>query len=72
MLDDDDDDDVGCVAPPTGITDLEIHFLQIKFTAIGVYLDPQILQHLLPWKDKKGTDLAGDDHFFQAVISSML
>ncbi|KAJ4969602.1 hypothetical protein NE237_002701 [Protea cynaroides] len=33
-----------------GITDIEIHFLQIKFTAIGVYLEPEIVSHLQPWK----------------------
>lgn len=52
-----------------GITDIEIHFLQIKFTAIGVYLDPAIVTHLQKWKGKKGSELAGDDEFFDAVIS---
>ncbi|KAK1570458.1 hypothetical protein Q3G72_002213 [Acer saccharum] len=53
-----------------GITDIEIHFLQIKFTAIGVYLDPEILSHLQQWKGKPGTSLAEDDDFFEAVISA--
>lgn len=53
----------------TGITDIEIHFLQIKFTAIGVYLDPEIVNHLQKWKGKKGPELAEDDEFFDAVIS---
>ncbi|KAI5670382.1 hypothetical protein M9H77_10746 [Catharanthus roseus] len=53
-----------------GITDIEIHFLQIKFTAIGVYLDPAIVTHLQKWKGKKGSELAGDDEFFDAVISA--
>ncbi|CAI9091871.1 OLC1v1026973C1 [Oldenlandia corymbosa var. corymbosa] len=53
-----------------GITDIEIHFLQVKFTAIGVYLDPEIFTHLQAWKGKTGADLAKDDAFFDAVISS--
>ncbi|KAK4403457.1 putative chalcone--flavonone isomerase 3 [Sesamum angolense] len=53
-----------------GITDIEIHFLQIKFTAIGVYLDPQIVSHLQKWKGKSAAELAQDDHFFQAIISA--
>lgn len=53
----------------TGITDIEIHFLQIKFTAIGVYLDPEIVNHLQKWKGQKGPELADDDEFFDAVIS---
>ncbi|GFP86618.1 probable chalcone--flavonone isomerase 3 [Phtheirospermum japonicum] len=53
-----------------GITDIEIHFLQIKFTAIGVYLDPQIVSHLNKWKGKSAADLAQDDDFFEAIISA--
>ncbi|KAH6802213.1 Chalcone-flavanone isomerase family protein [Perilla frutescens var. frutescens] len=53
-----------------GITDIEIHFLQIKFTAIGVYLDPQIVGHLQKWKAKSAADLAEDDDFFDAVVSA--
>ncbi|KAI3470962.1 hypothetical protein Pfo_027625 [Paulownia fortunei] len=53
-----------------GITDIEIHFLQIKFTAIGVYMDPQIVSHLKKWKGKAATDLAEDDDFFEAIISA--
>ncbi|KAL8051109.1 hypothetical protein ABFX02_06G124100 [Erythranthe guttata] len=52
-----------------GITDIEIHFLQIKFTAIGVYLDPEIVTHLIKWKGKSAADLAKDDDFFEAIIS---
>ncbi|XP_021904135.1 probable chalcone--flavonone isomerase 3 isoform X2 [Carica papaya] len=33
-----------------GITDIEIHFLQIKFTAIGVYMEPDVVKHLQQWK----------------------
>ncbi|XP_002520870.3 chalcone isomerase-like protein 2 [Ricinus communis] len=53
-----------------GITDIEIHFLQIKFTAIGVYLDPQIVGHLQQWKGKPGNQLAEDDDFFDALIAA--
>ncbi|KAL0359108.1 UNVERIFIED_CONTAM: putative chalcone--flavonone isomerase 3 [Sesamum angustifolium] len=53
-----------------GITDIEIHFLQIKFTAMGVYLDPQIVSHLQKWKGKSAAELAEDDHLFQAIISA--
>ncbi|KAJ4978624.1 hypothetical protein NE237_009404 [Protea cynaroides] len=53
-----------------GITDIEIHFLQIKFTAIGVYLEPEILSHLQQWKGKSGNELAENDDFFEALISA--
>nr|WFG05984.1 chalcone isomerase [Henckelia pumila] len=53
-----------------GITDIEIHFLQIKFTAIGVYLDPQIVESLQEWKGKSGDEIAKDDAFFEAIISA--
>ncbi|KAI7750556.1 hypothetical protein M8C21_016408 [Ambrosia artemisiifolia] len=53
-----------------GITDIEIHFLQIKFTAIGVYIDPVVVTHLQKWKGKSGTELAEDDDFFDCVISA--
>ncbi|XP_078436166.1 chalcone-flavanone isomerase family protein [Wolffia australiana] len=56
---------VGC-----GITDIEIHFLQIKFTAIGVYIDKEIVSHLEKWKGKKGSELKDDDQFFEALISA--
>ncbi|XP_031271344.1 probable chalcone--flavonone isomerase 3 [Pistacia vera] len=53
-----------------GITDIEIHFLQIKFTAIGVYLDLEVLSHLQQWKGKAGSSLAEDDDFFEAIVSA--
>ncbi|KAK3022386.1 hypothetical protein RJ639_047360 [Escallonia herrerae] len=53
-----------------GITDIEIHFLQIKFTAIGVYLDPEVVAHLQKWKGKTGAELAEDDDFFETLISA--
>ncbi|KAK3003579.1 hypothetical protein RJ639_019985 [Escallonia herrerae] len=53
-----------------GITDIEIHFLQIKFTAIGVYLDPEVVAHLQKWKGKTGAELAEDDDFFDSLISA--
>ncbi|KZV48687.1 putative chalcone--flavonone isomerase 3 [Dorcoceras hygrometricum] len=55
-----------------GITDIEIHFLQIKFTAIGVYLDPQIVDSLRKWKGKSADEVAKDDAFFEAIISAQL
>lgn len=54
----------------SGITDIEIHFLQIKHNAIGIYLDESIVDHLGNWKGKKGSDLAGDDDFFDALVSA--
>ncbi|KAL5205986.1 hypothetical protein ABZP36_034195 [Zizania latifolia] len=54
-----------------GVTDIEIHFLQIKFNAIGVYLEKDgIIGHLLNWKGKKAEELVEDDGFFQALISA--
>ncbi|KAL6653328.1 hypothetical protein ACP70R_008906 [Stipagrostis hirtigluma subsp. patula] len=56
-----------------GITDIEIHFLQIKFNAIGVYLDKNsnaLLEHLEQWKGKKAEELAEDDAFFEALVSA--
>ncbi|XVF81961.1 hypothetical protein PTKIN_Ptkin16aG0004500 [Pterospermum kingtungense] len=53
-----------------GITDIEIHFLQIKFTAIGVYLEPEVVAHLQQWKGKPGNVLAEDDDFFEALINA--
>ncbi|THG09132.1 hypothetical protein TEA_006371 [Camellia sinensis var. sinensis] len=62
--------DNNLVASSSGITDIEIHFLQIKFTAIGVYLDSEIVGHLEQWKGKTGKDLAENDDFFEALISA--
>nr|AHA61355.1 chalcone isomerase [Emblica officinalis] len=53
-----------------GITDIEIHFLQIKFTAIGVYLEPEIVNHLQKWNGKSGNELQEDDDFFAALIDA--
>ncbi|XVF41207.1 hypothetical protein PTKIN_Ptkin01aG0261800 [Pterospermum kingtungense] len=53
-----------------GITDIEIHFLQIKFTAIGVYLEPEVVGHLQQWKGKPANVLAEDDDFFEALINA--
>ncbi|KAG5224453.1 chalcone--flavonone isomerase [Salix suchowensis] len=53
-----------------GITDIEIHFLQIKFTAIGVYLEPEIVGHLQQWKGKPANELAENDDFFEALIAA--
>nr|BAR72208.1 enhancer of flavonoid production [Dianthus caryophyllus]BBK26424.1 enhancer of flavonoid production [Dianthus caryophyllus] len=53
-----------------GCTDLEIHFLQIKHTAIGVYFEPTVVDHLQKWKGKSGKELAEDDEFFAALASA--
>ncbi|XP_057541162.1 chalcone isomerase-like protein 2 [Amaranthus tricolor] len=53
-----------------GCTELEIHFLQIKFTAVGVYIEKEVIQHLQKWKGKLGKDLAQDDEFFEALTSA--
>ncbi|CAI0552327.1 unnamed protein product [Linum tenue] len=54
-----------------GITDIEIHFLQIKFTAIGVYFDPNdVVSALQQWKGKSGKELEENDEFFEAVVSA--
>ena len=55
----------------TGSTEIEIHFLEIKLTAIGVYLEPSIVEHLQQWKGKAAKDLEEDDDFFQAIISGI-
>ncbi|XP_010543680.1 PREDICTED: probable chalcone--flavonone isomerase 3 [Tarenaya hassleriana] len=54
-----------------GITDIEIHFLQVKFTAIGVYVDSSdVGPHLGNWKGKPGNALVDDDDFFHALVSA--
>ncbi|CAL0327547.1 unnamed protein product [Lupinus luteus] len=53
-----------------GITDMEIHFLQVKFYSIGVYLDPEIVGHLQQWKGKSAKELEENDDFFDALISA--
>ena len=51
-----------------GVTDIEIHFLQIKFNAIGVYLDTDgVMEHLQGWKGKD--QLVDDQAFFKALVS---
>ncbi|RWW61213.1 hypothetical protein BHE74_00031744, partial [Ensete ventricosum] len=59
-----------CCSCDVGVTDIEIHFLQIKYNAIGVYMEKEIIQHLADWKGKKGSELAEDDVFFDAVVSA--
>lgn len=60
----------------TGITDIEIHFLQIKYNAIGVYLhnatagDNTLLGHLGAWKGKTAEELLADAAFWAALASS--
>ena len=56
-----------------GITDIEIHFLQIKYNAIGVYLhhtDGALLSHLGAWKGKTAEELLSDAAFWSALVSS--
>ncbi|KAL8161075.1 hypothetical protein V2J09_012564 [Rumex salicifolius] len=53
-----------------GVTELEIHFLQIKHTTIGVYMEPSVTSHLQKWKGKSGKELAEDDDFFDALAAA--
>ncbi|XP_027338628.1 probable chalcone--flavonone isomerase 3 [Abrus precatorius] len=53
-----------------GITDMEIHFLQVKFYSIGVYLDPEVISHLQQWKGIPAKELEEKDDFFDALISA--
>lgn len=53
-----------------GCTELEIHFLQIKHTAIGVYLDPAVVDHLQKWKGKSVKELLDNDDFFEALSTA--
>ncbi|CAD6253768.1 unnamed protein product [Miscanthus lutarioriparius] len=56
-----------------GITDIEIHFLQIKYNAIGVYLhttDTTLLGHLGAWKGKTAEELLADAAVWSALVSS--
>ncbi|XP_062181846.1 chalcone isomerase-like protein 2 isoform X2 [Phragmites australis] len=55
-----------------GITDIEIHFLQIKYNAIGVYFEKnrELLEHLEKWNGSKAEELVEDDAFFQALVSA--
>ncbi|KAJ3684213.1 hypothetical protein LUZ61_013377 [Rhynchospora tenuis] len=54
----------------TGITDIEIHFLQIKYNAIGIYMEKDVIAHLSSWKTKNATEIADDDTFFEALVSA--
>ncbi|XP_062203097.1 chalcone isomerase-like protein 2 [Phragmites australis] len=55
-----------------GITDIEIHFLQIKYNAIGAYFEKShvLLEHLEKWNGSKAEELVEDDAFFQALVSA--
>lgn len=62
-----------------GITDIEIHFLQIKYNAIGVYLHnagggdsttPTLLGHLGAWKGKTAEELLADAAFWAALVAA--
>lgn len=48
-----------------------IHFLQIKLTAVGVYIDPDVVSsHLQQWKGKKESELVENEDFFEALVSA--
>lgn len=51
---------------------MEIHFLQVKFYAIGVYLEPEVVNHLQQWKGKSAKELEDSDDFFDALITGKL
>nr|ABS58500.1 chalcone isomerase [Oncidium hybrid cultivar] len=63
-----------------GMTSLEIHFLEIKLNAIGIYMDKDVTnhiymdkdvtQHLESWKGKKRAELEEDNLFFNALVSA--
>ncbi|XP_057737210.1 chalcone isomerase-like protein 2 [Arachis stenosperma] len=53
-----------------GIKDMEIHFLQVKFYTIGVYLDPEIVNHLTQWKGTPPKELEEKEEFFDGVIAA--
>ncbi|XP_020584381.1 probable chalcone--flavonone isomerase 3 [Phalaenopsis equestris] len=53
-----------------GLTSLEIHFLQIKHNAIGIYIEKDVTQHLGNWKGKKRAELEDDNLFFDALVSA--
>jgi hypothetical protein len=53
-----------------GLNDMVIHFLQVKFYSIGVYLDPEVVGHLQQWKGKPAKELEEKDEFFDALISA--
>lgn len=54
-----------------GIYDTEIHFLQIKFYAIGLYAEPEITQHLQAFKGKPQSELLDEDsEFFSAFCKA--
>lgn len=49
-----------------GIYDTEIHYLQIKFYAIGVYAEAEVVECLQAWKGKAADDLLAEDSGFFA------
>ncbi|KAH0457295.1 hypothetical protein IEQ34_012610 [Dendrobium chrysotoxum] len=51
-----------------GLTSVEIHFLQIKYNAIGIYMDKDVTKYLKNWEGKKRTELEEDDRFFTALF----
>ncbi|RDX69997.1 putative chalcone--flavonone isomerase 3, partial [Mucuna pruriens] len=53
-----------------GTTGMEIHFLEVKFYSVGVYLDLEVVGHLQQFKGKSATELEENDEFFDSLISA--
>ncbi|KAG5050234.1 hypothetical protein JHK85_011337 [Glycine max] len=53
-----------------GITDMEIHFIHVKFYSIGIYLEPEVVGHLEQFKGISAKELEENDEFFNALISA--
>eukprot|EP00249_Psilotum_nudum_P012030 c23541_g1_i2 orf=379-1017(+) len=55
----------------TGIVDMEIHFIEVIFYAIGLYMDPEIASHLQSWKGTPVSELLGEDSgFFESLCKA--
>ena len=52
-----------------GIYDTEIHFLQIKFYAIGLYSEAEISKSLSEWKGKSAEELLAEGSGFFSSFS---
>ncbi|KAG4996497.1 hypothetical protein JHK85_027936 [Glycine max] len=60
------------ITPSFGITDIEIHFIHVKFYSIKVYLESEVVGHLEQFKGKSTKELEDNDEFFNALISGKL
>ncbi|CAM6052077.1 unnamed protein product [Sphagnum compactum] len=47
-----------------GVTEMSIETIEVKFTAIGVYLEQTVVEHLKPWKGKTTVELLEEDSGF--------